>query len=275
MGRPDDPVRGDGARSGTQAVERALAILEGFRDGPAEQGISEIARRADLRVPTAHRIVRALVARQFLEQDERTERYRLGTTAAVLGQQALASRRLDLVRPVLDDLAARTGESTALASRDGGTVLVVLKSASSRPLRFDHPLGDLIPVHASAMGKVMLAFSYGDVAEAVAGLDGLPRLTERTITTPEALAGELERVRARGWAANAGERYEGANGVAAPVFVGGDAGAGGPAWAAVGMHGPATRLTPERFAEAAAQVREAAAAIGRALVDDRSVARRA
>jgi IclR family acetate operon transcriptional repressor len=273
MGRADD-LGEERARSGTQAVERALAILDLFRDGPAEQGISEIARRVDLRVPTAHRIVRALVARQYLEQDGRTERYRLGTTVAVLGQHALAARRLDLARPVLDVLAETSGESSALTSRQGGTVLVVLKSASSRPLRFDHPLGDPVPVHASAMGKAMLAFSYTSVAEAVESLGRLERLTDRTVTTRRALSDELEKVRARGWGANNEERYEGVNGVAAPVFPGGDP-AMGPAWAAVGVHGPATRLTPDRFPATAALAHDAATEIGRLLVDHHSAARRA
>jgi IclR family acetate operon transcriptional repressor len=268
MSRPDEPD--ERGRSGTQAVERALAILELFRDGPTEQGISEIARRVELRVPTAHRIVKALVARKFLEQDERTERYRLGTTTAVLGQQALETRRLDIVRPIIDELAEVTGESSALSLREGDTVLVALKSASSKPLRFDHPLGDLIPVHASAMGKVMLAFSYADVAEAVERLGDLTRLTERTITSRPELATELEEIRRRGWSTNVGERYDGANGVAAPIFAGGDAGAGRAAWGAVGVHGPATRLTPDRFAEAAERAAEAAATIGRRLVDRQS-----
>jgi IclR family transcriptional regulator, acetate operon repressor len=267
MGRPDDAE--ERGRSGTQAVERALAILELFGDGPTEQGISEIARRVELRVPTAHRIVKALVARQFLEQDERTERYRLGTATAVLGQHALATRRLDIVRPVLDELAVVTGESSALSLREGDTVLVALKSASSKPLRFDHPLGDLIPVHASAMGKVMLAFSYDAVADAVERLAGLPRLTARTITDRPALIAELHAARRQGWSTNVEERYEGANGVAVPVFAGGDPAAGRPAWGAVGVHGPASRLTPDRFAEAAAQAAEAAAVIGRKLIDPR------
>jgi IclR family transcriptional regulator, acetate operon repressor len=274
MGRPDD-LGEERARSGTQAVERALAILDLFREGPAEQGISEIARRVDLRVPTAHRIVRALVARQYLEQDGRTERYRLGTTVAVLGQQALAARRLDLARPVLDRLAETSGESTALASRRSGTVLVVLKSASARPLRFDHPLGDPVPVHASAMAKALLAFSYASVAEAVEGLGRLDRLTDRTVTTHRALVAELEAVRERGWATNVEERYEGVHGVAAPVFAGGDATTGARAWAAVGVHGPSTRLTPDRFAATAALAKDAAAEIGRVLVDHHSAAREA
>jgi IclR family transcriptional regulator, acetate operon repressor len=265
MGRPDDAD--ERGRSGTQAVERALDILELFQYGPTEQGISEIARRVELRVPTAHRIVKALVARKFLERDDRTERYRLGTTTALLGQHALATRRLDIVRPLLDDLAEVTGESSALSVREGDTVLVVLKSASSKPLRFDHPLGDVIPVHASAMGKVMLAFSYGDVAEGVERLDQLTPMTARTITSKPVLVAELEVVRQRGWSANVEERYEGANGVAVPIFVGGDAGAGRPAWGAVGVHGPASRLSPDRFADAAARAQEVATTIGRKLID--------
>src|SRR3954468_19013729 len=65
-------------RSGTQTVERALAILNLFREGPDSLSITEIARQTGLHVSTAHRIVRALCAEQFMDQDARSERYQLG-----------------------------------------------------------------------------------------------------------------------------------------------------------------------------------------------------
>ena len=116
----DDTDRADdGAertRTGAQAVERAMAILRCFDDADDDLGISEIATRTGLRVSTAHRIVRALCGDGFMDQDRRTDRYRLGRTLVLLGQRASAQLGLEAVRPTLERLAAATGESVALGT---------------------------------------------------------------------------------------------------------------------------------------------------------------
>ena len=169
------------ARTGAQAVERAIAIVSCFDSDVPDLGLGEIATRTGLRVSTAHRIVRALVRGGLLAQDPRTERYHLGPRLAVLGQSAMARYGLDLVRPQLEDLARVTGEAASLGVRDGDDVVVVLRAESTQPLRFDRPHGARVPLHASAMGKALLAFAGPEPKATVADLGDLTRFTSHTL----------------------------------------------------------------------------------------------
>lgn len=231
-------------RPGTQAVERAIAILECFRGDVELLGISEIARAVGLNVSTAHRLMRALVAAGFMEQDPMSERYRLGSEVAVLGQRALSQRGYDLAKPVLAELASSTGESVSMALRRGQEAVVIEAAASAQRLRFDHPVGAELPLHASGMGKVLLAFSGLSADETVAGLRGLPMYTAKTITQRAALIDELRRIRKQGYALNEEEREAGVSGVAVPVL-----GPNSVARAAVGVQGPSMRMSHDRLLE--------------------------
>ena len=234
------------ARPGTQAVERAIAIMHCFREDATPLGVSEIARTVGLNISTAHRLMRALVAAGFLEQDPTTERYRLGIEIAVLGQRALEQAGYHLAKPVLARLADATGESVSLGVRRNLEVVVLERVSSPQPLRFDHPSGAELHMHASGMGKVMLAFGEIAPEAAVAQLKELPRFTEHTVGDLDVLVRMLLEARSRGYATNLEERYLGVNGVAAPVLA-----TNGIARAAVGVQGPSMRLTRERIDEIA------------------------
>jgi IclR family acetate operon transcriptional repressor len=249
----DDLHEPSESRSGTQAVERAIAILETFSNERPSLGITEISRAVGLHVSTTHRLVRDLVAAEYVQQDPLSERYRLGIGIAILGQRALEQTGYHLAKPVLDELAAATGESASLGIRRGAGVVVIERAASQQPLRFDHPTGAEIPLHASGMGKALLAFSATAPQQTVAALPALTQFTHRTVVEPASLIAELEQSRQRGYAINREERYVGVNGIAAPVL-----GTDGIAHAAVGVQGPSLRLTPARLRELAPLVRAAA-----------------
>jgi IclR family transcriptional regulator, acetate operon repressor len=245
------------SRPGSQAVDRALAILDCFRKEPESLGITEIARAVGLNISTAHRLVRALCHAGFMEQEPVSERYRLGFAIAVLGQRALEQSGYHLAQPVLSRLASTTGESASLGVRRGDEVMVMERAASAQPLRFDHPTGTEIQLQASAMGKVLLAFSPGTPKDIVAGLPPMTRYTRHTITSRTSLVAALTSIRERGFATNHEERYEGVCGIAAPII-----GADGAAHAAVGIQGPSLRLTPARLHDLAPLVLSAADEIG-------------
>lgn len=267
MAADDGEQPGDGTertRTGAQAVERAMAILRCFEDTDDELGISEIAKRTGLRVSTAHRIVRALCGDGFMDQDRRTDRYRLGRTLVLLGQRAAAQLGLEAARPTLERLAAATGESAALGARQGDELVVVLVVASSQRLRFDHEQGGRIGLHASGMGKAVLAHSTRDVARAVPPSMDLARYTDHTVVDRDTLVAELAAIRARGYAVNDQGRFEGVVGVAAPLL-----GRDGLARAAVGVQGPGSRLTPEVLPDVAAEVLKAAEELAALPVLDR------
>jgi IclR family acetate operon transcriptional repressor len=244
--RAVDPAVGR-SRTGAQSVERALAVLRCFETG-TDLGVTEIASRTGLSVSTAHRLTRALCAGGLLVQDLRTERYQLGPALVVLGRRAEGQLGYAQALPALEKLAAETGESVNLGIRSGTDVLVVLDVASPQPLRFAQEPGSRVAIHASAMGKCLLAFAPDPVSEVGAleraGL--LTRFTPRTLADAEALSAGLARIRERGWALNDEERNVGVRAVAAPVLD-----AGGAAVAAVAVQGPAVRLADARLDELA------------------------
>lgn len=242
-------------RSGTQSVDRALAILRSFEDASGDLGVTELAQRSGLSVSTAHRLTRALCTAGLLRQEPRTERYQLGPALVVLGRRAEEQLGYTRALPVLQELSSQSGESVNLGIRSGDDVLVVLDVASDQPLRFDQVAGTRVPIHTSAMGKCLLAFS-ADPSTAVSGLPRLARVTKRTITTRTALLAELERTRGQGWAMNDEERHPGVRAVAAPVL-----GPDGVAFAAIAVQGPAVRVDEAHLEGLAGLVRAATATV--------------
>jgi IclR family acetate operon transcriptional repressor len=232
-------------RSGAQAVERALAVLRCVEADDNGVGITELAQRTNLTVSTAHRLARTLTEAGLLLQDPRTERYLLGAALVVLGRKAEQRLGYRQALPLLEELAAATGESINLGIRAGNEVRVVLDVVSRQPLRFSQEPGSRVPMHVSAMGKCLLANS-GDIDDQINRLGDLVRATHRTITDRDQLHAELDLVRERGWALNDEERNPGVRAIAAPVLR-----PGGGVVGAVAIQGPTVRITDDRLPELA------------------------
>jgi IclR family acetate operon transcriptional repressor len=233
------------------SVARALALLDALAEEPA--GVNALARRIGVNPSSASRLL-ATLERGGLVAREPGGPYRLGLHLVALADRALARLDVrDLARPQLRALVEETGE-TATLSVPGGEAAVTVDfvpggSSVVSMARIGRPS---IP-HATATGKVMLAFAGGEPAE-------LNAFTERTITDPARLAAELAAVRTQGWAEAEGEREPDLNALAAPVL-----GRGGALAAILGLQGPAARLTAARRREVRPALIEAAAAVGRAL----------
>ena len=242
-------------RSGAQSVERALAVLHCLSAADDDLGVSDVATRTGLSNSTAHRLLQALRRDGLVAQAPRTDRYHLGPGLVALGRRAEARVRFDRLLPHLTELAATTGESVSLGTRVGDEVLVVLHADSPQPLRFDLTPGTHIPVHASAIGKALLAFADDPAAE-VAALAELAAFTPATLTSRQALLADLEATRRRGWALNDGERDVGVRTMAAPLLDD-----DGRPWAGVAIQGPTVRLPDERLEALADVLRTAAAAM--------------
>jgi len=238
------------------AVQRALAVVDALGEGAPELGTNEIARRTGINASTVSRLLATLAAAGIVEHVEATGRYRLGLRLLQLGNVVLA--RLDLreiVRPHLRTLVNETGETATLSvpgEQDAVTVDFVQSASSVRSVaRVGRPsIG-----HATATGKVMLAF----------GGAGLPRgaltaYTERTITDRRALAGELEQVRRQGFAEAVGEREAHLNAIAAPVL-----GGRGELAAILGVQGPGSRFGEDAMRRALTSLLAHAATVSREL----------
>ena len=242
-----------GKVAGTQAISRAFALLNVFRDEGGDLGVVQLADRLGLTLSTAHRIARALVLEGYLAQDEGRERYRLGPQSLLLGQAAQKAMGIQVARPVMQRLADNTHESVNLGLLDGDHAIVIQRIESSQPLRFSVDVGTRIELHATSMGKSLLAFN-DDLRGYVDSLDeDLVRLTSKTHPTKSSLQADLDQIRSRGWSTDDEESMIGVRCVAAPVLD-----SSGQARAAVAIQAPAVRMPDSRFGELGPEVRRAA-----------------
>jgi DNA-binding IclR family transcriptional regulator len=233
------------------AVQRAVAILRELADARTELGTNEIARRTGINVSTISRILATLVSGGLVEHVAATGRYRLG-----LGIVRLASavpEGLDprsLARPHLAELASRTRETATLSVPGEHEAITLDFVQSPLSVRSVAELGRTSAAHATAVGKVFLA--YGGTLPP----GGLISYTERTIVDPAVLEVELARARERGWAEAVGEREEDLNAIAAPVLS-----PAGALASILGVQGPAVRFNPRVMRSAAELLLERAALI--------------
>ncbi len=224
-------------------VARAFRLLDAFGHDRPELTVRELALRSGVARSTTHRLVGELLEWGALERGERG--VRLGVKLFELGARAPVPHRLvEGASPHLHALREVTGLTANLAVREGDHV-VYLEKIGARDLRVPHSrLGGRGELHATALGKAILAFSPAPVVDAVLARP-LRALTRATITDPDALRTELARVRRAGAAYDLAESFDGLFCVAAPVRD-----RRGIALAALSVTGATVRAQAERFAPA-------------------------
>jgi len=234
-------------------LARGLDILELFAGESPELTQTEISDRLGLPVPTVHRLVKLLTERGWLVRDPATRRLRLGLGAARL---LPAVRLPDLAREPLRTLAERTGETANLATLNGSDVLYLLSETGSHLLTLRSHVGLRLPVHATALGKCLLAQLDDAAARKAAGDEPYESLTSRTVTSWSKLRAQLERVRREGVAHSRDEYELGLSSIAVPLtWIEGD----GPV--AVNVSLPSTRAGPEATPRLVRELRKTVEAI--------------
>ncbi|MEV3993322.1 IclR family transcriptional regulator [Streptomyces sp. NPDC049837] len=199
-----------------QSLERAAAMLRLLAGGERRLGLSDIASSLDLAKGTAHGILRTLQAEGFVEQDATSGRYQLGAELLRLGNSYLDVHELRARALVwTDDLARSSGESVHLGVLHQHGVLVVHHVFRPDDSRQVLEVGAMQPLHSTALGKVLSA--YDPVAHTEALEVEREAFTPRTITDLEDFEAVLDMTRARGWAADVEETWEGVASVAAPI----------------------------------------------------------
>lgn len=190
---------------------------------PRGIGLDELAQRLVLPKSSAHRSLAALRRSGFVEQDEH-RRYRLSLELVRIALSYYES--LDeqaLMQPVLEALAELTGEATHYAVLDAAEIVYVARVAPSQTVfQMAATVGGRQPACSTALGRALLAYKLGDKQAAAQFLDEHPATATMAgcpPPTPEALADELERTRARGYAVDDQENERGVNCVAFPIFL--------------------------------------------------------
>jgi DNA-binding IclR family transcriptional regulator len=231
-------------------LARGLDILELFAGDSPELTQTEISERLGLPVPTVHRLVKLLTERGWLVRDAASRRLRLGLGPARL---LPAVRLPDLAREPLRAMADRSGETVNLATLDGEDVLYLVSETGSNLLTLRSHVGLRLPVHATALGKCLLAQLDDDEARRTAGREPYAALTPKTITTWNKLRAQLERVRREGVAYSREEYELGLHSIAVPLaWVDAD----GPV--AVNVSLPSSRAGREASAELTRELQAAA-----------------
>jgi IclR family acetate operon transcriptional repressor len=247
------------ARPRSQWMRNVLNALRVLEEVATRQpvGVGELARVLDIPKSSVQRALQTLNTAGWIRPARgEVTRWVVTTKALDVGRHASGDLGLrDAAVPIMEDLRRRTDETIHLTVPEGDRVVLIERLETSKPLRISIALGHALPLHASANGKAVLA---SGPLEAIARLlaEGLPRYTDTTITEPDRLLADLDKVRTRGYATNHGEWRTDVGSVAAAIM--GDA---GEPVASLSVNLPRTRLTDESQALYGNAVSEAARSI--------------
>ena len=261
--RPTSAPRARGAKRGAghaQALTRGLALLEFLASTPGGATLTALAAALRLPAPTAHRLLAALEDADYVQAGE-DGRYRVGVRAYRVGSAFLEHRNLVAEAiPRLERLMESSGETANLAVIENGAAVFVAQVPCRELMRMNARLGARAPLHASGVGKAMLAAMPARDADEVLGRAALARYTEHTLVSRAALADALAQAASRGYSVDDEEHAAGLRCVASAITD-----ENGRPWAAVSIAGPTSRLTAERIAALGEMVRAAARDITAAL----------
>lgn len=246
---------------GHRAANRVVDILELLARRPDGLVLRDVSGQLEAPKSSLLPLLRALTARGYLAQGRAGE-YRIGPGAVGLGAAASTPRDLiEAARPLLTALMRRTGETVFLGTlgSDRTSIVYADRVESDHIIRYAGGVGDRRPLHATSIGKAILAFLPAGEREEILASLSLSRHTERTVTSLPALRASLEEVRRNGVSVTIEELVPGASGLAAPIFDGHARVAG-----ACALGGPTDRVRP-RLRALAAELKTTARALSVAL----------
>ena len=239
-----------------QTVDKAFDLLGLFSEAAPELGLSELARRAGFDKATTRRLLVALSRHGFIEQSAETRGYRIGPGVLRLAQLREATFPLtDLAEQVLESLAEETGETAHFALHAGDTLSTVAMRESDKANRVTMSVGEPLPLHATASGITVLAYSSDNALQRFVKFE---KYTEKTPTSKAQLSPHLERARKDGYVENRGFFEADVCSVAAPVFDGDSVPLG-----AIAVAAPSTRFNSQQRKFLRGRVLQAAARLTR------------
>lgn len=230
------------AKNPVKTVETTFRILEQLKrlDGA---GVTELARELDLPKSTVHNYLATLEQERFVVNED--AEYRVGVGFLDLGGYARDQVDIySIAQPEVEKLAEETGELANLLVEEHGLGSYIQREHGENAVRIEAHVGTRVPLHATGVGKAVLAHLPTERVDEILELHGLPPFTENTITDRTDLLEQLDVIRERGYAFDDGERKKGLRCVGAPILDDGERVVG-----AVSVSGPTRRLDGERYAE--------------------------
>jgi IclR family KDG regulon transcriptional repressor len=253
MKQSDEPLN--------HSVKRAIRILEYLAtvDGPRDLAV--ISRELGMNKSTVYRFLSTLEEEGYVHQDALSNQYSLGSKVTWLAANFLAKIDVrSLARPFLEELARVTGETVHVGILDQDEVIYIDKIDGNQAVHMASQVGAHVPVHTTAMGKVLLSGRPETYWQRYVDAVGLYPRTPFTIVEQEGFFAELRRVRANSYAIDNLENEEGIRCLAAAIFE-----AGGEARAAISISGWTLSMTPERTDDLAPVLLKTAASISQRL----------
>ena len=242
-----------------RAIERTLDILDTLGREPDGLSLAAISKMISMPRSSVFRYLAVLEARRYVSRDAKSGNYQLGLAFFSFASPLLRSLAAT-ARPLLERLRDEYGETINLGVLDGTRVLYVEVIESMKAMRLSARRGDRDFLHSSSLGKAIGAQLADTEVRAMLDTEGMPRLTSKTIVSPDAYLRGLEEVRERGFATDMGESEEGAYCVAVPLAFPG-------ALAAISLSSPATRFPIEDLEQLVIRLQGVAAEIATTLDD--------
>ncbi|MCP4876110.1 MAG: IclR family transcriptional regulator [Gammaproteobacteria bacterium] len=251
-GRPRNPAPESGLGT-VLALERGLVVLQALaREGYLS--LTDLSLKIGVPTSTVHRILTTLEKLGFTEINEDTNEWSVGIESFRVGNSYLERTNLiESSRKVMRDLMEATGETANLAIVDGGDVVFISQVESHNPIRAFFRPGTRGYMHASGIGKALLANMLRRDVEKILQNKGCPEFTAKTLTTPAGLFEDLARTRERGWAFDDEERYDGMRCIASCIF-----NSYGEVVAGISVSGPTVRFPDPMVQIIGPQVAQAA-----------------
>lgn len=233
----------DSSKYLNQSILRSLQILETFAVPNPVFSIPEISRHVGLHRSTVHRLVVTLETAGWLRKLPNTEKYTLGIKVSTLGSIANAGiSSKEVVRPLLEDLARKTGETVILSMSNNLESLCIDKVESSQAIKISSNIGQNFPLHAGATGFAVLLGMPTELVEKVLFSKPLTAYTEKTIVEPNALLDLYKQHKQNGYIVTCGIVDAGVTAIAAPIFFMKE-----NAYGSVGIVLPENRATAENI----------------------------
>lgn len=249
-----------------KSLDRAMQVFDHLSNLPGAT-LSELAGDLEQSAATVYRILVTLEGRGLVELDTEGQTWHIGPRAFLIGARYLRRTSVvDRARPILRDLMTKTGETANLAVAQDGHVVFVSQVECHQSIRAFFPPGTMSPMHASGIGKALLAQMSAPQLEAHLARAPLETFTPKTITDGHELRAELARIKTEGYAIDDQEKNLGMRCIAAAAFdwV-------GEAVAGISVSGPLSRVTDTDIAQLAAAVKQSADQLSTALGSERRV----
>jgi IclR family acetate operon transcriptional repressor len=249
------------ARVTHQSLERGIRLLEVVASTGCVISLAEISRRAGLHRSTTHHLLQTMVGLGYLRQDPISRGYELAAKVFQLTGRTWTPDQLgNLAEPFIADLTRQTGPGSSVAVCRDGFVRIVAKRDSDGPVRVVQNIGAERPIHATAVGKAIVAFLSPRELSGILDRLNFERFTSRTIVSRPAFEAELRRIRSAGVATDDEEHSEGIRCLAAPFFS-----YNGQVAGCVCTVGPKSRMTRQRLRDLRMPVLECARALSERL----------